>query len=118
MTDDTDVNRAVRKRTANQSILKNLLNKEEISLAIQKKACNDLESLISVTENKFQIINEHDLEIFVFVYEDLIEAEITRAAEFKLEHENSKHIMNNFLEENRPKDKESFLYPSNLLNVS
>ena len=82
----------------------------------EKKACNDLESLISVIENKFQITKEQDLEIVDLIHEDLIEADTTRAAEFELEVEKGKHI-NNFLEENRPKDKESSISTSDSLNV-
>ena len=60
------------------------------------KACNDLESLISVIENKFQITKEQDLEIVDLIHEDLIEADTTRAAEFELEVEKGKRIINNF----------------------
>ena len=81
------------------------------------KACNDLESLISVIENKFQITKEQDLEIVDLIHEDLIEADTTRAAEFELEVEKGKRIINNFLEENRPKDKESSISTSDSLNV-
>ena len=60
------------------------------------KACNDLESLISVIENKFQITKEQDLEIVDLIHEDLIEADTTRAAEFELKVEKGKRIINNF----------------------
>ena len=63
---------------------------------VKKKACNDLESLISVIENKFQITKEQDLEIVDLIHEDLIEADTTRAAEFELEVEKGKRIINNF----------------------
>ena len=98
MADDPDVNRVVRKRTANRSVLKNLLNqgRDIISNTEDKnKACNDLESLISVIENKFQITKEQDLEIVDLIHEDLIQADTTRAAEFELEVEKGKSIINN-----------------------
>ena len=120
MADDPDVNRVVRKRTANRSVLKNLLNqgRDIISNTEDKnKACNDLESLISVIENKFQITKEQDLEIVDLIHEDLIEADTTRAAEFELEVEKGKRIINTFLEENRPEDKESSISSSDSLNV-
>ena len=119
MADDPDVNRVVRKRTANRSVLKNLLNQGRDIISNtedRKKTCNDLESLISVIENKFQITKEQDLEIVDLIHEDLIEADTTRAAEFELEVEKGKHI-NNFLEENRPKDKESSISTSDSLNI-
>ena len=62
----------------------------------KKKARNDLESLISVIENKFQITKEQDLEIVDLIHEDLIEADTTRAAEFELKVEKGKRIINNF----------------------
>ena len=62
----------------------------------EKKACNDLESLISVIENKFQITKEQDLEIAYLIHEDLIEADTTTAAEFDLEVEKGKCIIKNF----------------------
>ena len=73
--------------------------------------------MISVIENKFQIAKEQDLEIVDLIHEDLIEVDTTRAAEFELEVEKSKRIINNFLEENRPKDKKSSISTSDLLNV-
>ena len=99
MADDPDVNRVVWKRTANWSVLKNLLNQRRniISNTEDKnKSCNDLESLISVIENKFQVTKEQDLEIVNLIHEDLIEADITRAAEFELEVQKGKRIVNNF----------------------
>ena len=74
--------------------------------------------MINVIENKFQIIKEQDLEIVDLIHEDLIETDTTRAAEFELEVEKGKRIINNFLEENRPKDKESSISTSDSLNVS
>ena len=88
MADDPDVNRVVQKRTANRTVLKNLLNQGRDIISNtgdKKKARNDLESLISVIENKFQITKEQDLEIVDLIHEDLIEADTTRAAEFELE---------------------------------
>ena len=88
MADDPDVNRVVRKRTANRSVLKNLLNQGRDIISNtgdKKKARNDLESLISVIENKFQITKEQDLEIVDLIYENLKEADTTRAAEFEPE---------------------------------
>ena len=73
--------------------------------------------MISVIENKFQIAKEQDLEIVDLIHEDLIEVDTTRAAEFELEVEKGKRIINNFLEENRPKDKESSISTSDSLNV-
>ena len=73
--------------------------------------------MISVIENKFQIAKEQDLEIVDLIHEDLIEVDTTRAAEFELEVEKGKRIINNFLEENRPKDKKSSISTSDLLNV-
>ena len=99
MADDPDVNRVVRKRTANRSVLKNLLNQGRDIISNtedKKKACNDLESLISVIENKFQVTKEQDLEIVNLIHEDLIEADIIRAAEFELEVQKGKRIINNF----------------------
>ena len=64
MADDPDVNCVVPKRTANRSVLKNLLNqgRDIISNTKDKKeACNNLESLISAIENKFQITKEQGL---------------------------------------------------------
>ena len=87
MADDPDVNRVVRKRTANRSVLKNLLNqgRDIISNTEDKnKACNDLESLICVIENKFQITKEQDLEIVDLIHEDLIEADTTREQNLSL----------------------------------
>ena len=98
MADDPDVNCVVRRRTANRSILKNLLNQGRYIISNtdgKKKACYDLESLISVIESKFQMTKEQDLEIVDLIQEDLIEADTTRASEFKLEVEKGKHI-NNF----------------------
>ena len=88
MADDPDVNRVVQKRTANRTVLKNLLNQGRDIISNtgdKKKARNDLESLISVIENKFQITKEQDLEIVDLIHEDLIEADTTRAAEFEIE---------------------------------
>ena len=88
MADDPDVNRVVQKRTANRTVLKNLLNQGRDIISNtgdKKKARNDLESLISVIENKFQITKEQDLEIVDLIYENLKEADTTRAAEFELE---------------------------------
>ena len=85
MADDPDVNRVVRKRTANRSVLKNLLNQGRGIISNtedKKKPCHNLESLISVIENKFQITKEKDLEVVDLIHEDLIEADTTRAAEF------------------------------------
>ena len=99
MADDPDVNPVVRKRTANRSVLKNLLNQGRdivSNTGDKKKARNDLESLISVIENKFQITKEQDLEIVDLIHEDLIEADTTRAAEFELKVEKGKRIINNF----------------------
>ena len=73
--------------------------------------------MISVIENKFQIAKEQDLEIVDLIHEDLIEVDTTRAAEFELEVEKGKRIINNILEENRPKDKKSSISTSDLLNV-
>ena len=87
MADDPDVNRVVRKRTANWSVFKNLLNqgRDIISNTEDKnKACNDLESLISVIENKFQITKEQDLQIVDLIHEDLIEADTTREQNLSL----------------------------------
>ena len=99
MADDPDVNSVVRKRTANRSVLKNLLNQGRDIISNtgdKKKARNDLESLISVIENKFQITKKQDLEIVDLIHEDLIEADTTRAAEFELKVEKGKRIINNF----------------------
>ena len=82
MADDPNVNRFVRRRTANRSVLKKLLNQGRDIISNRedkKKTCNDLESLISVTE-KFQITKEQNLEIIDLIHEDLIEADTTRAA--------------------------------------
>ena len=71
MADDPDVNRVVRKRTANRSVLKNLLNQGRDIISNtgdKKKTCNDLESLISVIENKFQITKEQELEIVDLIH--------------------------------------------------
>ena len=79
--------------------MKNLLNQGRgiiSNIEHKKKACNNLESLISVIENKFQITKEQDLEIVDLIHEDLIEADTTRAAEFELEVEKGKRIINNF----------------------
>ena len=79
--------------------MKNLLNQGRDIISNtgdKKKARNDLESLISVIENKFQITKEQDLEIVDLIHEDLIEADTTRAAEFELEVEKGKRIINNF----------------------
>ena len=79
--------------------MKNLLNQGRDIISNtgdKKKACNDLESLISVIENKFQITKEQDLEIVDLIHEDLIEADTTRAAEFELKVEKGKRIINNF----------------------
>ena len=49
MADDPDVNRVVRKRTANRSVLKNLLNQGRDIISNtgdKKKARNDLESVL------------------------------------------------------------------------
>ena len=120
MKDDPDVNRVVQKRTANRSILKNLLNqgRDIISNTENKrKACDDLESLISVIENKFQITKEQDLDIVDLIHEDLIEGDTTRAAEFEVQVEKGKRIINTFLEENGPKDKESSIFTSDSCTV-
>ena len=120
MTDDPDVNRVVQKRTANRSILKNLLNqgRDIISNTENKrKACDDLESLISVIDNKFQITKEQDLDIVDLIHEDLIEGDTTRAAEFEVQVEKGKRIINTFLEENGPKDKESSIFTSDSCTV-
>ena len=50
----------------------------------KNKACNDLESLISVIENKFQITKEQDLQIVDLIHEDLIEADTTREQNLSL----------------------------------
>ena len=121
MADDPDVNRVVWKRTADRSVLKNLLNQGRdiiINTEDKKEASNDLESLISVIENKFQITKEQDLEIVDLIHEDLIDGDTTRAAEFEIESEKGKRIINSFSEENRPKDKESPISRSGSLNVS
>ena len=120
MTDDPDVNRVVQKRTANRSILKNLLNqgRDIISNTENKrKACDDLESLISVIDNKFQITKEQDLDIVDLIHEDLIEGDTTRAAEFEVQVEKGKRIINTFLEENGPKDKEGSIFTSDSCTV-
>ena len=121
MADDPDVNRVVRKRTAKRSVSKNLLNQERdiISNAEdKKKTCNDLELLISVIENKLQITKEEDLKIVDLINDDLIEADTTTAVEFELEIEKRKRIINNFLEQNHPKEKQSSISTSDSLNVS
>ena len=120
MTDHPDVNRVVQKRTANRSILKNLLNqgRDIISNTENKrKACDDLESLISVIDNKFQITKEQDLDIVDLIHEDLIEGDTTRAAEFEVQVEKGKRIINTFLEENGPKDKEGSIFTSDSCTV-
>ena len=76
MEDEASVNRLIRKRTANRTVLKNLLNQGHgivNNVEDKKGACNALESLINVIENKFQIIKNQDLEIIDVIHEDLIE---------------------------------------------
>ena len=82
------------------------------------EACNDLESLISVIEEKFQITKEQDLEIVEFIRVDCIKADTTGVAEFEFEVEKGKCIIINFLDKSRPKDNESFKSLSDSLNVS
>ena len=82
------------------------------------EACNDLESLISVIEEKFQITKEQDLEIVEFIHVDCIKADTTGVAEFEFEVEKGKCIIINFLDKSRPKDNESFKSLSDSLNVS
>ena len=125
MADDPDVNRFVRKRTANRSVLKKLLNQGRDVISNtedKKKACNDLESFISVIENKFlnyQGTRFRDCRPYSWRSHRSRYHKSSRiwAAEFELEIEKGKCIINNFLEENRLKDKESSISTSDSLNV-
>ena len=110
MEDEASVNRLIRKRTANRTVLKNLLNQGHgivNNVEDKKEACNVLESLINVIENKFQIIKNQDLEIIDVIHEDLIEQDTARATEFELDVEKGKRVINNFLEENCRNKKSS-----------
>ena len=88
--------RLIKKRKANRTVLKNLVNQGHdivSNLEDKKEACNALESLINVIENKFQIIKNQDLEIIEVIHEDLIEKDTTEATEFELDIEKGKRII-------------------------